>query len=501
MAFNLGTIGAAVTLDDSDYVNTLGGIEQKTSAVLKKIGGIAASFFGLNALRQFAQDSVKAFIVQENAVNGLERALDRIGKAGYSKKLQDVASSLQSLTTYGDEATLQAMALGVNMGLSAEQMEEATKAAMGLAAGYSLDLTSAMQLVAKAANGNTSRLAMYGIQVDQTKSKQEQFNEVLRLGNEKFDLAKAETYGQRLTQLGNAWGDLKEEVGEFLLALSGFDDWSEELMNTISYITDVIKENCEQWAFEIKYVWTFFEAGLKNIWAPIEPAATFIVQVFSAAFQNIISIGQWSFDNLDKIWENLPEIFIGICKDIWQTLKDFAIMVYDLFANLGTAIWQAIKGGGLSGFRDLWNELSDDWNNLAQNLGSNTAQALADAGVSAFPDLQSANYGELVDKYAHLSDRFAEIDRERQQKEADLEYNLIERLEKKRTQKQNRDLSKETDPAAAVKNNVAGSFSAAVLAGMLGATAPEKETAKNTKKMVELQEETNRKLAKKQKYT
>jgi hypothetical protein len=500
MAFNLGTIGAAVTLDDSDYVNTLGGIEQKTSAVLKKIGGIAASFFGLNALRQFAQDSVKAFIVQENAVNGLERALDRIGKAGYSKKLQDVASSLQNLTTYGDEATLQAMTMGVNMGLAAEQMEEATKAAMGLAAGYSLDLTSAMQLVAKAANGNTSRLAMYGIQVDQTKSKQEQFNEVLKLGNEKFDLAKAETYGQRLTQLGNAWGDLKEEVGEFLLALSGFDDWSEELLNTISYITDVIKENCEQWAFEIKYVWTFFEAGLKNIWAPIEPAATFIVQVFSAAFQNIISIGQWSFDNLDKIWENLPEIFIGICKDIWQTLKDFAIMVYDLFANLGTAIWQAIKGGGLSGFRDLWNELSDDWNNLAQNLGSNTAQALADAGVSAFPDLQSANYGELVDKYAHLSDRFAEIDRERQQKEADLEYNLIERLEKKRTQKQNRDLSKETDPAAAVKNNVAGSFSAAALASMIGA-GPEKETAKNTKKMVELQEETNRKLAKKQKYT
>ena len=501
MAFNLGTIGAAVTLDDSGYVNTLGGIEQKTAAVLKKIGGLAAGFFGLNALKQFAQESVNAYIVQENAVNGLERALDRIGKGGYAQKFQALATSMQRITTFGDEATMQAMTLGVNMGIAADKMEDATKAAMGLAAGYNLDLTTAMQLVAKAANGNTGRLAMYGIQVDQAKSKQEQFNEVLQIGNEKFDLAKAETYGQRLTQLGNAWVDLKEEVGEFLLALSGFDDWSEELLNTISYITDVIKENCEQWAFEIKYVWTFFEAGLKNIWAPIEPAATFIVQVFKAAFSNIIDIGQWAFDNLDKIWENLPEIFIGICKDIWQTLKDFAIMVYDLFANLGSAIWQAIKGGGLSGFRDLWNELADDWNNLARNLGNNTAQALADAGVSAFPELQSADYGGLIDKYANLSERFAEIDRERQQKEADLEFNLMERLEKKRTQKQNRDIKEENDAASKVKNTVAGSFQAAVLAGMLGAGKPEQETAKNTKKMVELQEETNRKLDKKQKYS
>ena len=499
--FNVAEIGARVSLNDSDYVNTLKGLEQKTESVLKKIGGLAAGFFGLNALKQFAQDSVSAYIVQENAVNGLDRALDRIGKAGYSKKLQDVASSLQNITTYGDEATMQAMALGVNMGLEAEQMEDATKAAMGLASAHGIDLNSAMQLIAKAANGNTARLKQYGISVDEGKSKSEQFADVLKQCNDKFDLAKAETFGQRLTQLGNAWGDLKEEVGEFLIALSGFDDWSEYLLNTISYITEVIKDNCEQWAFEIKYVWTFFEEGLMNVWAYVEPVATYIVQVFKAAFSNIVSIGQWTFDNMDKIWDNLPEIFIAICEDIWQTLKDFAVMVYDLFANLASAIWQAIKGGGLSGFKDLWNELSDDWDNLVQNVGKNTGEALVEAGVSAFPELQSANREELVEKYTHMSDRLAEIQRKQELKRADLEFNLMERLEKKRTQKQNRDVEKENDTAASVKNNVAGSFRAATLSAMLGAGKPEQETAKNTKKMVELQEETNRKLDKKQTYS
>ena len=501
MAFNLGTIGAAVTLDDSGYVNTLGGLEQKTAAVLKKIGGLVAGFFGLNAIKQFAQESVNAYIVQENAVNGLERALDRIGKAGYAQKFQALATSMQRMTTFGDEATLQAITLGVNMGIAAEKMEDATKAAMGLAAGYNLDLTTAMQLVAKAANGNTGRLAMYGIQVDQAKSKQEQFNEVLQIGNEKFDLAKAETYGQRLTQLGNAWVDLKEEVGEFLLALSGFDDWSEELVSTISNITDVIKENCEQWAFEIKYVWTFFEAGLKNIWAPLEPAVTFIVQVFKAAFENIVSIGQWAFDNLDKIWDNLPDIFVAIFKDIINYYKNWAMMLIDLGVNLGKALWKAIRHGDASGFSDLWNDLVDDWNKTIGELGDETAKVLHDAGVSAFPDLASPDYSGLINKYAHLSDRFAEIDRERQQKEADLEYNLKERLDKKRAQKQNREIKDETDPVKAIKNNVAGSFQAAVLSGVLGAGKPEQETAKNTKKMVELQTETNRKLDKKQKYS
>ena len=46
----------------------------------------------------------------------------------------------------------------------------------------------------------------------------------------------------------------------------------------------------------------------------------------------------------------------------------------------------------------------------------------------------------------------------------------------------------------AVKNNVAGSFQAAVLSGVLGAGKPEQETAKNTKKMVDLQEDVIREI-------
>ena len=173
--FNLGQIGAAVTLDDSEFVKTLGGLEKKTSTVLKKVGSIALAYFGLNSLQKFAEDSVRAYIRQENAVDGLNRALRKLGQGSYSKQLQDVASSLQKITTNGDEATLEVMTLGLNMGIAADKMETATKAAMGLAAKYSqkLDMRTAMELIAKAANGNTARLKMFGIQIDESKSKME----------------------------------------------------------------------------------------------------------------------------------------------------------------------------------------------------------------------------------------------------------------------------------------------------------------------------------------
>ena len=48
-------------------------------------------------------------------------------------------------------------------------------------------------------------------------------------------------------------------------------------------------------------------------------------------------------------------------------------------------------------------------------------------------------------------------------------------------------LSAFADEAGGGKNDVAGSFSAAVLDAMLGAGKPEEETAKNTAEMVRLQ--------------
>jgi len=485
------TIGAKVTLNTKPYDDGIVHIDKTTRAVLGKLSGLAVSMFGLGAIKNFVEDAVKAYIVQEDAVNGLERALKRVGEGSYSKQLQQVARDLQKLTIYGDEATLKVMALGVNMGISANQMEDATRAAMGLAAGYKLDLNTAMQLVGKAAVGNTALLGRYGIKLDQTKPKQEQFNELLKKGNDLFQLAGAQTFGQHLKQLQNAWGDLTEQIGAFVISLSGFDESMDGFKNKIVDVTELLRDNVDQWAFEIKYVLSYFEAGLKNVYAMVEPLFSYTVQVVSDAFHNITAIGQWAFDNADKIWENLPQLFFAHLQDIYEAWRKTFEMIQNLAVNFVKAIWQALRHGNTEGFETLWDDLQKDFWEVLAAQNEYKSRVLADAGVSAFPELQSnASMSEVIKKYANISDKFAEIDRERQEREADLEQNLLDRLNKKREQTENGTKIDPTD-VAGQKNNVVGSFSAAILNGMFGANSPERETAKNTKKLVDLQRDLN----------
>lgn len=483
--FNLGALGAAVTLDDSQYRQKLQQLGGETKALLGKVAGFAAAYVGFNTLKNAVEGCVKAFMKQEDAVDDLEDALAAKGASGYGEQLQKLASDLQLVTTYGDEATMATMALGINMGIPAAKMEDATRAAMGLAAAYNMDLNTAMQLIAKAHAGNTGALSRYGIQIDTTKSKQEQFAQVLAQGKQAFPLAEADTLSGKLQQLVNVWGDLMEVVGEFIVELFGVGEASGDVTKMVSEATDYIKKNMDEWVLEIKYVYAYFEAGIKAAWAIFEPAVTYIWQSFQAGANNIVAIAQWGFENAGKIWKNLPDIFVGIGKDILQYWKNIFNGLLNLAKNLGEAIWKAIKGGGLDGFKQTWDQLCQDAVKTISDSGRFTEEALAKAGVSVFPEMQSGNFGEMVDKYKRIGDTFSKIDAARVAKQAKVEADYAAKLEK--SKKPNPNKPGGADDAGAGKNDVAGSFSAAVLNAMLGNNSPEKETAKNTREMVRLQ--------------
>ena len=123
MSVNLGPLQAFVTLDDKDYRNKLSGLEKTSESSFKKIAAYAAGYLSLRAIGQFATKSIQAFTVQEEAVDALNDALRKSGEnvEFWGDKLQDTASKLQQVTTYGDEATLQAMAIAMNWLMVASQ--------------------------------------------------------------------------------------------------------------------------------------------------------------------------------------------------------------------------------------------------------------------------------------------------------------------------------------------------------------------------------------------
>lgn len=163
-------------------------------------------------------------MLQEKAERDLAAALKNTGvySAQLEAHLKAQASAIQNVTTYGDEsimmATRQMQVIGQ---LSADQLPAAQKAAVGLASAYKLDLNTAFEMVGKAAAGNTATLSRYGIVLDEGLGSQEKFNELLRIGSERFSIAQNEAGNAAgiLEQLNNTLGDAKEILGRELLPI------------------------------------------------------------------------------------------------------------------------------------------------------------------------------------------------------------------------------------------------------------------------------------------
>ena len=222
----------------SKQMTKIGKASTGMSNMLKRAAAGMAIYFGGRAIIRGMQESLELFSIQEKSVKSLSDALGLLGQnsAGTMKDMKNFAASIQKVTVYGDEAVLELMAMGASMGnLSGKPLKDATKAAIGLATAYKMDVVAAMRLVARAGVGDTASLKRYGIVIDANKTAQEKFNDVLEIGINKFKLAEGETktYAGAIKQMKNAVGDLKEEIGKalmpvFLESARKIKEWAED---------------------------------------------------------------------------------------------------------------------------------------------------------------------------------------------------------------------------------------------------------------------------------
>lgn len=171
-------------------------------------------------LLKFGRASLEAFKGAENASNSLRAALRKLGleNLGYQREMEKFSAQMRDVSVYGKSQITMMQAMGLNMGISAGKIEAATKAALGLSAAYKLNLYTSMRLIARGYHGNTALLARYGIHLDKTKSKEEQFADLLKMGTDNLGLLEAETQtlSGTLTQAGNAFAGVKAKIGEQL---------------------------------------------------------------------------------------------------------------------------------------------------------------------------------------------------------------------------------------------------------------------------------------------
>jgi len=210
----------------------------------KAIGGMAAFAVGIGTaiiaarkLVKIGTDMVNAFGEQEQAEAKLAAAVRATGREHEIsvERMGKLASSLQKVTTFGDEATLSAMAMTQQLSnLSQEGLENVTPGILDFAAAMDVDLNTAATLVGKTLGSTTNALTRYGVEVDMSGTKAEKLASITQALNDKFGgtaEALAETTLGGMAQFQNAVGDLKEAGGEML---------AEFLSPTIKRLTDLI---------------------------------------------------------------------------------------------------------------------------------------------------------------------------------------------------------------------------------------------------------------------
>jgi hypothetical protein len=209
--------------------------------------GIVKTTFGV--LTDAVKDSITAANEAEHAHAQVTAALRAQGQATPSviDAYGQYATALQKTTTYQDDALEGAEALLVTVGnVMPKDMNRALEAVTNLAAGMNIDLTSAAENVAKAAEGNVGSLRKMGVEVDASKVKAQGFGVVLDAINDKFAgqaAAIAGTYEGRLTQLANTWNNVQESVGRAITTNQTVLDLLDAINGTIDTNTKELNQN------------------------------------------------------------------------------------------------------------------------------------------------------------------------------------------------------------------------------------------------------------------
>ena len=108
----------------------------------------------------FAAATIQAFGRQEMAVQKVASAIRSQG-GSVSEVLpimQNLASEIQRITTYGDEQVLEMQSLAAAMGVASDQMAETIQNAIGLSSALGMDVMTATKAASAAIQGKTTAL-------------------------------------------------------------------------------------------------------------------------------------------------------------------------------------------------------------------------------------------------------------------------------------------------------------------------------------------------------
>ncbi len=209
---------------------------------LNRIAGAFGIAFSVEAVINFARESVNAFAQAEKSVDDLRNTITLV--AGESieafDSLNAQAEKLGNTTIFSSEQVRQAQSLLSNFGLTSAQIEDLIPKLAGFAKATNKDIVQAAQQVGSALNGSAKEFNNLGANINSTNTAIENYNEVLRVSGQytnqaALDLTKINDQlvkQEKLTndvsqfvgsKLASAWQNVILVINGATAALLGYD--------------------------------------------------------------------------------------------------------------------------------------------------------------------------------------------------------------------------------------------------------------------------------------
>lgn len=300
------------------------------------VGKALAAFAAAKGILDFFASSVTAANENARAVNTLAAAYQAVGYTaqGAMKQAQEFATRMQNLTGIADEAFLNAQRLLANYGVVGVKAQEAIQAAYALSIGRSMDFATAMDLVSKAAAGQTSVLTRYGIQIEKNTEEGEKFDAVLAQINERFGATAQAAMGDTISRtnaLKQAWGDFKEQVGAGLN--DGLVPAVDFLTEAVGWLNQAFKSLSAAWGVTFDWLMT----GLQGLKAGFLTLGEYAIESFRPIV-NLLSYIPVVGDDIKNAFDNASNSLATMAENAREQTVTLAEMATPL-----SAIWETEK--------------------------------------------------------------------------------------------------------------------------------------------------------------
>ena len=278
---------------------------------VKQIGRTLMGVFGAVSVVATIKKSISLWGEQETAMMKLSIAAQRFSKDANKtyKDITNLASNLQKLTGIGNETTQELGALGLNLGISADRIVEATEAATLLSMVVGVDAQTAMRGFTQTLQGQVGVLSRYIPEISTLTEEQLRNGEAIDLINRKYgDLANqlSGTTQVAMARFKAALGDVGEVLGKtFNPLIQKAANWMEDFSSKIEKPTDILKT---------------LKDTIKAGYEELGPFGKAVVGVGAAFLTLKVAGAAWSL--LSQIVVTGGGLIVGVFKTIfsWPTL-------------------------------------------------------------------------------------------------------------------------------------------------------------------------------------